>query len=168
MPGPEGQAATIRPCRGAERQALLSIINAAAERYRGVIPDDCWHDPYMSVAELTGQLEAGVQFWGAELDGTLLGVMGIQHVGDVDLIRHAYVAPEAQGQGLGGSLLAHLTASTERPILIGTWAAASWAIAFYERHGFKLVERDKVPDLLRKYWAISERQIETSVVLRQS
>jgi N-acetylglutamate synthase-like GNAT family acetyltransferase len=158
----------LRPCRDADRPRLLGIINRAAERYRGVIPDDCWHEPYMSSQELERELTAGVVFHGAELDGELVGVMGIQAVADVDLIRHAYVAPEAQGGGVGGALLARIRAGTKRPILIGTWAAASWAIRFYERHGFTLVERAEVPDLLRRYWSIPERQIETSVVLRQS
>jgi GNAT superfamily N-acetyltransferase len=158
----------LRPCRDADRPALLGIINRAAERYRGAIPDDCWHEPYMSADALTRELAAGVVFHGAEVDGELLGVMGVQPVADVDLIRHAYVAPEAQGRGIGSALLTRLCAGTTRPILIGTWAAASWAIGFYERHGFVLVKRAEVPGLLRKYWSIPDRQIETSVVLRQS
>ena len=157
----------VRLCRDDEQPAMLRIINAAAQRYHGVIPDDCWHEPYMAAASLTGEIAAGVTFSGVELDGTLVGVMGRQEVLDVDLIRHAYVAPEAQGRGVGGLLLAELCASTARPILVGTWAAATWAIGFYQRHGFRLVPDDEIPALLRRYWTISDRQIETSVVLRK-
>jgi N-acetylglutamate synthase-like GNAT family acetyltransferase len=158
----------IRRCRDEERDTLLAIINAAAERYRGIIPEDCWHEPYMPAGQLARDIAAGVEFWGAEADGQLIGVMGIQPVEDVVLIRHAYVLPTAQGRGIGGKLLAHLTARAIRPILVGTWAAAAWAIAFYERHGFELVDRNDVPALLRRYWSIPDRQIERSVVLRQA
>jgi GNAT superfamily N-acetyltransferase len=151
----------IRPCRDDERAAILAIVNAAAEAYRGVIPADRWHEPYMPADELDAEIAAGVAFHGYEEDGALLGIMGIQPVRDVDLIRHAYVAPAAQGRGIGGALLAHLTATTNRTILVGTWAAAEWAIRFYRRHGFEPATQD----LLRTYWSIPERQIETSVVL---
>src|SRR5918998_2835448 len=114
---------TIRPCREDERPAILAIVNAAAEAYRGVIPADRWHQPYMSSRELSGEIEAGVSFWGYEADGTLVGVMGIQRLSDVDLIRHAYVSPESQGHGIGGALLEHLARSTTRRMLVGTWAA---------------------------------------------
>lgn len=157
----------IRPCRDDEQPVLLRIINSAAQKYRGAIPDDCWHDPYMAPDELTREMTAGVEFWGAELDTALVGVMGIQQVLDVDLIRHAYVAPEVQGRGIGGILLAQLCAQSPRPILVGTWAAATWAIEFYERRGFSLVARDEIATLLRKYWSVPDRQIETSVVLRK-
>ena len=157
--------ASIRPCRDDERDAILAIVNAAAEAYRGVIPPDRWHDPYMPVEELDGELAAGVAFWGYEDDGGLVGVMGIQPVRDVELIRHAYVAPGRQRGGVGGALLEHLTRSTTRPILVGTWAAAEWAIRFYERHGFELVSPERKTQLLRAYWMIPERQVETSVVL---
>jgi len=156
---------TIRPCRDDERPAMLAIINAAAEAYRGVIPDDRWHEPYMGVEELDREIAAGVAFWGYEEDGALLGVMGIQAVGDVDLIRHAYVRPGRQRGGIGGALLRHLCDAASRPMLVGTWAAADWAIRFYERHGFELVSEERKTELLRRYWAIPERQIETSVVL---
>jgi len=146
---------------------MLRIINSAAEKYRGAIPEDCWHDPYMSANELAGEIGASVEFWGAELDAALVGVMGVQQVLDVDLIRHAYVRPEAQARGIGGLLLARLCSQRSRPILVGTWAAATWAIRFYERHGFGLVARDETANLLRKYWTVSPRQIETSVVLRK-
>jgi GNAT superfamily N-acetyltransferase len=156
----------IRRCRDDERGAILAIVNAAAEAYRGVIPDDRWHEPYMPAAELDGEIAAGVEFWGYESDGELLGIMGIQSVGDVDLIRHAYVTPASQGRGVGSALLEHFASSTERPMLVGTWAAAEWAIRFYCGHGFEPVSRGQTAELLRTYWTIPERQIETSVVLR--
>jgi GNAT superfamily N-acetyltransferase len=155
----------IRPCRDDDREAILAIVNAAAEAYRGVIPPDRWHEPYMPGAELDGEIAAGVVFWGYEADGEVLGVMGLQPVRDVELIRHAYVAPERQRGGVGGALLEHLAARTTRRMLVGTWAAAEWAIAFYRRHGFAPVGPERTAELLRAYWAIPERQIETSVVL---
>ena len=155
----------IRRCGDDERAAILAIVNAAAEAYRGVIPADRWHEPYMSASELDGEIAAGVEFWGCEVDGTLLGIMGIQPVGDVDLIRHAYVSPGSQRLGVGSALLDHLARATERRILVGTWAAAGWAIDFYRRHGFEPVSRDRTAELLKTYWTIPDRQIETSVVL---
>ena len=143
-------------------------MNAAAEAYRGVIPADRWHEPYMSAEELDAELAAGVAFWGYELDGELVGVMGIQSVGDVELIRHAYVSPGSQRHGVGSALLERLTRSPTRPLLVGTWAAADWAIGFYRRHGFDLVSPERKAELLRAYWTIPERQIETSVVLQWS
>jgi GNAT superfamily N-acetyltransferase len=158
--------ATIRPCRDADHPAILAIVNAAAEAYRGVIPADRWHEPYMPAAELAAEIAAGVVFWVCEdEDGAPAGVMGVQPVRDVDLIRHAYVAPGRQRGGVGGALLEHLLAATTRRVLVGTWAAATWAIAFYERHGFVAVAREQIAPLLRTYWAIPDRQIETSVVL---
>jgi GNAT superfamily N-acetyltransferase len=157
----------VRQCRDDEQSALLNIINLAAQRYHGVIPVDRWHEPYMSVGELAAEMAAGIEFWGAELDAALVGVMGVQQVLDADLIRHAYVLPAFQGKGIGGLLLTKLCAQTSRPILIGTWAAASWAIAFYKRHGFSVVGSEEARALLRTYWTIPERQIETSVVLRR-
>jgi GNAT superfamily N-acetyltransferase len=156
---------TIRPCRDDERQEILAIINAAAGAYRGVIPPDRWHEPYMSAGELAREFSAGVAFWGYEADRTLVGAMGIQPVRDVDLIRHAYVRPGNQRRGVGGALLAHLQALTTRRMLVGTWAAAEWAIRFYQRHGFELVSPERTPALLKTYWTIPDRQIETSVVL---
>jgi GNAT superfamily N-acetyltransferase len=155
----------IRRCRDDERPAILAIVNAAAEAYRGVIPADRWHEPYMSSGELDGEIAAGVEFWGCEVDGTLLGIMGIQSVGDVDLIRHAYVSPGSQRHGVGSALLDHLARSAKRRILVGTWAAADWAIRFYRRHGFEPVSREQTAELLKTYWTIPDRQIETSVVL---
>jgi GNAT superfamily N-acetyltransferase len=144
---------------------MLAIINAAAEAYRGVIPADRWHDPYMPADELDREIAAGVTFWGYEDGGELLGVMGIQPVRDVTLIRHAYVAPGTQRRGIGGALLEHLVRPAERPLLVGTWADAEWAISFYRRHGFELVSPEEKTRLLKTYWTIPERQIETSVVL---
>jgi GNAT superfamily N-acetyltransferase len=153
----------IRRCRDDELAAVGAIVNAAAVAYRGVIPSDRWHEPYMGMAELQGEVAAGVEFWGYEDDGELVGVMGIQPVADVSLIRHAYVLPSAQGRGVGGALLAALEARVPGQLLVGTWAAAEWAIAFYRAHGFVSVERPA--DLLRRYWSIPEEQIATSVVL---
>jgi GNAT superfamily N-acetyltransferase len=156
---------TIRPCRDDEHMAILAIVNAAAKAYRGVIPADRWHEPYMGSGELGAEIAAGVEFWGYEADGELAGVMGIQALEDVDLIRHAYVLPDRQGEGIGRALLDHLRGMTSRRILIGTWAAAEWAIRFYERNGFELVSPERKTELLRQYWSIPERQVETSVVL---
>ncbi len=155
----------IRPCRDDERTSMLAIVNTAAEAYRGVIPDDRWHEPYMDLDELEREIAGGVVFWGYDEDGALLGVMGIQPVGDVDLIRHAYVSPASQGHGVGGALLQHLRGLGERRMLVGTWAAAEWAIRFYRRHGFEQVSPERKNELLARYWNIPERQIETSVVL---
>jgi N-acetylglutamate synthase-like GNAT family acetyltransferase len=156
---------TMRRCRADEQAAMVRIINDAAERYRGVIPADCWHEPYMPAEELAQEIAAGVEFWGIERDGALVGVMGIQPVQDVALIRHAYVLPGEQGRGVGGRLLETLCAAAGRTVLVGTWAAAEWAIGLYRRHGFALVEREETPALLRRYWTVAERQIELSVVL---
>jgi GNAT superfamily N-acetyltransferase len=155
----------IRRCGDDDRPAILAIVNAAAEAYRGVIPADRWHEPYMRADELDGEIAAGVAFWGYEDEGGLAGIMGIQTVGDVDLIRHAYVRPSRQRGGVGGALLRHLRDRASRPMFVGTWAAAGWAIRFYERHGFELVSPERKTELLRTYWSIPERQIETSVVL---
>ncbi len=156
----------IRLCSDPDFPAILEIINDAAQAYRGKIPAECWHEPYMPKAELARQIEAGVKFWGSEDDGHLVGVMGMQDVLDVTLIRHAYVRSADRRRGTGATLLSHLRSRTAKPILIGTWAAATWAIAFYEKHGFALVQGEAKDRLLRQYWAIPDRQIETSVVLR--
>lgn len=156
---------SIRPCRDDERTAIQAIVNTAAEAYRGVIPDDCWHEPYMDLRELDSEIAGGVAFWGYETDGALIAVMGIQPVADVDLIRHAYVLPGSQRHGVGGALLLHLRRLTARRMLVGTWAAADWAIRFYRRNGFELVSPERKTALLKTYWTIPDRQIETSVVL---
>jgi GNAT superfamily N-acetyltransferase len=155
----------IRPCADDEHEAILAIVNAAAEAYRGVIPEDRWHDPYMSAEELAAEVAAGVTFWGAEEDRLLVGVMGLQVVRDVELVRHAYVAPARQGSGVGRALLEHLIAIHTRPVLVGTWAAAGWAIRFYVRHGFVQAGEQRKTELLQTYWDIPARQVETSVVL---
>ena len=157
----------LRQCREAESSLILGIVNAAAEAYRAVIPADCWHEPYMSAAELSAEIGAGVAFWGYEKEGQLIGVMGTQPVRDVELIRHAYVHPAWQGHGVGTALISHLRSLSARPMLVGTWAAASWAIRFYERHGFERLAPQDTRRLLSSYWRISERQMETSVVLAE-
>jgi GNAT superfamily N-acetyltransferase len=156
---------SIRPCRDDERMAIVAIVNAAAEAYRGVIPADRWHEPYMPLDELEREIAAGVRFWGYDADGALVGIMGIQPRGDVDLIRHAYVSPGGQRRGVGTALLEQLARSTTRRMLVGTWAAAEWAIRFYRGHGFELVSAECKAALLKRYWTIPDRQIETSVVL---
>jgi GNAT superfamily N-acetyltransferase len=155
----------IRPCHDLERPRILEIVNCAAEAYRDVIPPDRWQEPYMPPNELDQELSAGVRFWGYEADGSLVGVMGIQRVRDVELIRHAYVIPGSQGHGVGGALLEHLQRLRRQRMLVGTWAAAEWAIRFYRRHGFQLVASERTAALLKAYWTIPDRQIATSVVL---
>ena len=154
----------IRACAQDEFSRIQFIINEAAAAYRGVIPDDRWHEPYMSEEELEAEIAAGVRFlgWYARPD-TLLGVMGAQDVQDVTLIRHAYVLSASQRGGIGSALIAALTQASARPLLVGTWKAATWAVTFYERHGFRRVS--DTATLLRRYWNIPDRQIETSVVL---
>ena len=154
----------MRQAHSADRPAMLAIINHAAEAYRGVIPADCWHEPYMPAAELAAEIGAGIRFWIAERD-RMVGVMGMQDKSDVALVRHAYVAPAMQRKGVGQALLRHVQRLTQKPVLIGTWAAASWAIDFYKRNGFALVTREEKDRLLRRYWSIPVRQVETSVVL---
>jgi len=144
---------------------MHGIINAAARAYQGVIPGDCWHEPYMSLEELENEQRAGVDFWGEEEAGRLTGVMGRQDLEEVILIRHAYVHPAWQRLGVGARLLDYLLAEVSRQVLVGTWAAAHWAIRFYEKNGFTLVSHQEKERLLRIYWTISERQVETSVVL---
>jgi GNAT superfamily N-acetyltransferase len=156
---------TIRLCRDDERETIFRIINAAAKAYRGVIPADCWHEPYMPVDELEREIAARVTFWEYEADGVLVGVMGIQPVRDVDLIRHAYILPAHQRHGIGGVLLEHLRRLDTRRMLVGTWAGAEWAIRFYLRHGFGQTSPADKLTLLKRYWTVSDRQIETSVVL---
>lgn len=155
----------IRPCDDADFDAIYSIINEAAEAYRGVIPADRWHEPYMSRDQLRREIASGVRFWGWQEDGELVGVMGIQDVQDVTLIRHAYVSTARRGRGIGGRLLGELRTMTTRPVLIGTWAAAAWAIRFYEKHGFRTVTPEEKDRMLKRYWSIPERQVQTSVVL---
>lgn len=155
----------LRPCRDGDFAAIHSIVNSAAEVYRGVIPPDCWHEPYMSREKLAADIAAGVRFWGCEDDGELLGVMGVQAVRDVELIRHAYVRPDRQRGGVGAALIETLKARSPGRLLVGTWRAASWAIEFYRRNGFVQVTDDDARRLLTDYWSIPARQLETSVVL---
>ena len=155
----------IRKCDERDFEMIWEIINEGAQAYKGVIPEDRWKEPYMSRNELCHEINDGVEFWGFDERGDLAGVMGIQDVQDVTLIRHAYVHSSHQKLGIGTQLLFHLRSPAKKPVLIGTWADAAWAIRFYEKHGFKVVAADQKAQLLRRYWTIPERQIETSVVL---
>lgn len=155
----------IRHCEPPDFDSILDIVNDGAAAYRGVIPPDRLRTPYMSEEELRHEIADRVEFWGYESAGELEGVMGIQHVEDVTLIRHAYVRTGSQKRGIGGELLRHLRKLTARAVLIGTWADADWAIRFYRRNGFELVSHEEKERLLRRYWKIPERQVETSVVL---
>jgi len=156
----------IRPCTDADIPVIEAIVNEAAQRYKGAIPPDCWHEPYMPRTELLAEIAAGVRFTGWEGSGALVGVMGIQKVREATLIRHAYVRAAHQGRGIGAALMEKLVAEASRPLLVGTWAAATWAIRFYEHHGFRLLSPAEKDRLLTKYWTISSRQQETSVVLQ--
>jgi GNAT superfamily N-acetyltransferase len=155
----------IRRCTDADIPAIDAIVNEAAAAYRGVIPADCWHEPYMPRGELVAEIAAGVEFWGWDDAGALAGVMGLQTVRDATLIRHAYVRTSRQGHGIGGALLTALVARANGPLLVGTWAAAEWAIRFYQRHGFRLVTIDEKERLLQTYWTVPPRQRAVSVVL---
>jgi GNAT superfamily N-acetyltransferase len=158
----------IRSLLPSDFDAILQVINDAAQAYQGVIPDDRWKEPYMSAEELREEIEAGIRFYGWMEGGHLLGVTGIQALKDTTLIRHAYVLPGCQRKGIGTRLLEYLIGLAETPeVLVGTWADATWAIRFYEKHGFKLVSSREKDRLLQTYWNIPERQIETSVVLRK-
>jgi GNAT superfamily N-acetyltransferase len=162
------EATMIRKCTENDLPALYAIINDAAQAYKGVIPADRWHEPYMPMDELRREIRDGVQFWGYESDNELVGVMGIQERGNVDLIRHAYVRTPRRRQGIGAELLRHLERMTSKPILIGTWADATWAIRFYEKNGYRVLSRIDTERLLRQYWSIPDRQVVTSVVLANS
>jgi N-acetylglutamate synthase-like GNAT family acetyltransferase len=155
----------IRRCDDRDFELIWTIINDGAQAYKGIIPADCWTEPYMSREKLRHEIDDGVVFWGYEETGTLVGIMGIQGVQDVTLIRHAYVCTSRQKRGYGAHLLSHLRELASSPVLIGTWADAVWAIHFYERHGFQIVGPQDKDQLLKKYWTVPERQIETSVVL---
>jgi N-acetylglutamate synthase-like GNAT family acetyltransferase len=155
----------IRQCTDADFEAIYEIINDAAQAYKGVIPEDRWHEPYMSRIQLRHEMEDGVRFWGVEEEQVLVGVMGTQDKGDVCLIRHAYIKTIRRKEGMGTRLLRHLESMTEKPILIGTWADATWAIRFYQNNGYRLLSDAEKNALLRKYWNIPGRQVQTSVVL---
>jgi len=156
----------IADCKAADFADMLAVINDGAEAYRGIIPADCWHEPYMAAEDLSREISAGVAFRGAfDAAAGLTGVMGAQPVADVVLIRHAYIRTAWQRQGIGSALIRDLLARAEQPVLVGTWAASVWAIGFYQKHGFDLATAAEKDRLLRFYWRIPERQIETSVVL---
>jgi len=155
----------IRKCSAADLTVITGIVNDAAQAYSGVIESDCWKEPYMSSVELKREVDGGVEFWGYEEDGRLTGVMGLQDREEVALIRHAYVLTKKRKMGIGSKLLSHLENLSQRPLLVGTWKAAWWAVSFYQKHGYRLVTPDEKDRLLRKYWDIPDRQIETSVVL---
>jgi GNAT superfamily N-acetyltransferase len=155
----------IRECAAADLCALDEVINDAAQAYRGIIPQDRWREPYMPMEELKSEIAAGVRFWVFESGGALLGVMGIQDKGEVELIRHAYVKTAKRKQGIGTELLRHIEKLARKPILLGTWIDATWAIAFYEKNGYRRLSRRDTERLLGRYWSIPERQMETSVVL---
>ena len=158
----------IRCCDERDFEQIWSVVNDGARAYKGVIPADCWAEPYMSSDELHAEMQNGVTFWGYEGNAAFEGVMGIQPVKDVTLIRHAYVRTGSQKQGIGGRLLAHLRKLAHGPILIGTWADAVWAIRFYEKHGFHVVAPEQKDQLLNLHWNVSDRQVEASVVLADS
>lgn len=158
----------MRPATDADLRSVLAVINDAAEAYRGVIPADCWHRPYMTERALRREVGDGVRFWVIEVGGAVVAAMGLQAVRDVTLIRHAYVAREHQRTGLGGTLLEQLRSRSERPMLVGTWRAATWAVAFYRRHGFELLPDGEAQRLLRRYWSVPARQMAASVVLADS
>ena len=155
----------IRQCDHDDFERIKSVINESAGAYKGVIPDDCWKQPYISGEDLRDEINDGVQFWGYEEDGELIGVIGFQYIQGAALIRHAYVRTSKRNHGIGGKLLSFLQDQTTRPLLVGTWADAVWAVRFYEKHGFQVVSAQEKDRLLRKYWSIPDRQIETSVVL---
>jgi GNAT superfamily N-acetyltransferase len=156
---------SIRQCTDSDFDEIYAIINDGARAYNGVIPPDRWSEPYMSRDKLRHEIDAGVEFWGYEESEALSAVMGLQHVEDITLIRHAYTRTSSQKRGFGAALLAHLREMTDKPVLVGTWIDAVWAIRFYEKHGFRLVSPEQKEILLRRYWTIPDRQIETSVVL---
>ena len=155
----------ISPCTNSDTQQICEVINEASKAYNGVIPSDCWHEPYMLLDELQTELAAGVSFVGYTAHGELLGVMGSQDVHGVTLIRHAYVRTAHQGQGVGHKLLTQLLLQASQSVLVGTWSAAIWAISFYEHHGFRLTSRKETRRLLHRYWSVPERQIQESTVL---
>jgi len=155
----------IRPCTQADFEVIWQIINDAAQAYQGVIPADCWHEPYMSKVQLQHEIDDGVRFWGFDANDGLVGVMGVQDKGEVNLIRHAYVKTAHRRKGIGAQLLGFLESRSDKPILVGTWADARWAVSFYQKHGYRLLDTQEKNALLRKFWSIPPRQVQTSVVL---
>ncbi len=163
--GVGGSNNMIRLCTQSDFEVIWQIINDAARAYKGVIPADCWHEPYMPKDELQHEIKDGVEFWGLVSNEGLVGVMGIQDKGEVNLIRHAYVKTAHRRKGIGAQLLQFLESRSDKPILIGTWADAGWAVSFYQKHGYRLLDTKEKTALLKKFWSIPDRQIETSVVL---
>jgi GNAT superfamily N-acetyltransferase len=155
----------IRLCSQRDINTIYEIINDSANAYEGHIPADCYHQPYMPQDKLLSEIADGVVFYGYEEDGSLIAVMGIQDRGPVTLIRHAYTRTERRGEGIGSKLLEHLLGITTKPVMIGTWRGATWAVTFYQKHGFKLASEEDKDRLLQEYWSIPHRQVETSVVL---
>lgn len=165
---PLEQQVMIKKCTRSDFNEIYSVINDAAIAYKGIIPDVCWHEPYFTREYLNQELNRDVEFWGYKEANALIGVMGVQELTDVSLIRHAYVRTAYRKKGIGGKLLAHLKEIAKKPILIGTWADAYWAVNFYEKHGFEMVDSlEETQDLLKKYWTITDIHRENSVVLRQ-
>ena len=165
LPPPKWNIYVIRDCTKFDFEKIYEIINDAATSYQGIIPADCWKEPYMPTSELRHEISDGVKFFGEERMGNLIGVMGRQSRGDVILLRHAYVRTAWRNQGVGSDLLRHLLVSADHPVLIGTWSVAHWAVRFYEKHGFAVIRGARKDALLKKYWSLSARQIENSVVL---
>jgi N-acetylglutamate synthase-like GNAT family acetyltransferase len=155
----------IRACSEHDVPQMVEVINDAAQKYRGVIAADRWKEPYMPEAELREEISDGVKFWAWVEEGRVISVMGLQDRGDVALVRHAYTRTAAQGGGAGSKLMTHLRSLTRKPMLIGTWRAATWAIRFYEKRGFRLTGDQEKNQLLKRYWRIPARQVEESVVL---
>jgi GNAT superfamily N-acetyltransferase len=164
MDSPKGRLEMIRECSEGDGERIGAVVNAAAEAYKGVIPVDCWHEPYMPPAELRREM-GNMTFFGWDDGDGLVGVMGYQPLGEVTLVRHAYVLPERQGEGIGSRLLEHLMDMTSGRLLVGTWQAATWAVRFYESHGFRRLGDGESQELLKRYWEIPARQMETSLVL---
>lgn len=156
---------TIRAATPVDLDTIFEIVNDSARAYKGVIPESAWHEPYMPMDHLQSEIAKGVRFSCCDLDGRTMGVMGIQDVLDVTLVRHAYVRTESRSQGIGRALLESVTRLTPRPVLIGAWRAASWAIQFYQKNGFTLLDETDKNRVLRTYWTISDFQVEQSVVL---
>ncbi len=151
-----------------DNSKILYVINNAAARYKGIIPDNCWHEPYMSKQELVDELADGVHMFGYHLNNKLIGVIGIQKIKDVVLIRHAYTLTSYQGKGIGSALLEYLLKKNKNSrLLVGTWRNAAWAVRFYEKFDFILHTKDRSTLLLKRYWKIPSKQIKNSVVLER-
>ena len=158
----------IRECKKTDISKILHIINEASLKYKGVIPDDCWNEPYMSEEELINEFNDGVCMYGYQYNNTLVGVIGVQEVKDVILIRHAYTLSSHQGKGVGSALLEYLLKKNKNcRLLVGTWKNATWAIQFYKKFKFILHAKEETTLLLKKYWNIPTKQIENSVVLEK-